>query len=159
MALRILVAEDSQDLMETYKIALENRGHIVTTVRDGIECLQTYSDFLKNSNNEVKSFFDVVILDQQMPGMDGIDVAREIQRVNSKQRIIFITGYGTEVIKKLRSLKEEVEVMNKPFTLKALIIQIEGWSLFMWREHARRGFKDWDGYSGTSVPVGPSRST
>jgi len=159
MALRILVAEDSQDLAETYKIALENRGHIVTTVRDGIECLQTYSDFLKNSNNEVKSFFDVVILDQQMPGMDGIDVAREIQRVNSKQRIIFITGYGTEVIKKLRSLKEEVEVMNKPFTLRALIIQIEGWSLFMWREHARRGFKDWDGYSGTSVPVGPSRST
>ncbi|MGB9002342.1 MAG: response regulator, partial [Nitrosotalea sp.] len=102
MALRILVAEDSQDLAETYKIALENRGHIVTTARDGIECLQTYSDFLKNNNKEVKSFIDVVILDQQMPGMDGIDVAREIQRVNSKQRIIFITGYGTEVIKKLR---------------------------------------------------------
>lgn len=159
MALRILAAEDSQDLSETYKIALENRGHNVTTVRDGVECLQTYSDSLKNSKNEVVSFFDVVILDQQMPGMDGMDVAREIQRVNSKQRIIFITGYGTEVIKKLRSLKEEVEVMNKPFTLKALIIQIEGWSLYTWREHARRGFKDWDGYSGTSVPVGPSRST
>lgn len=158
MALRILVAEDSQDLSETYKIALENRGHDVTTARDGIECLQTYSDSLKNSNNDTRSFFDVVILDQQMPGMDGMDVAREIQRVNSKQRIIFITGYGTEVIKKLRSLKEEVEVMNKPFTLKALVIQIEGWSLYMWREHARRGFKDWDGYSGTSVPVGPSRS-
>lgn len=158
MALRILVAEDSQDLAETYKVALENRGHIVTTARDGIECLQTYSDFLKNTKKEVKSFFDVIILDQQMPGMDGIDVAREIQRVNSKQRIIFITGYGTEVIKKLRGLKEEVEVMNKPFTLKALIIQIEGWPIFMWREQARRGFKDWDGYSGTSVPVGPSRS-
>lgn len=158
MALRILVAEDSQDLSETYKIALENRGHDVTTARDGIECLQTYSDSLKNSNNDTRSFFDVVILDQQMPGMDGMDVAREIQRVNSKQRIIFITGYGTEVIKKLHSLKEEVEVMNKPFTLKALVIQIEGWSLYMWREHARRGFKDWDGYSGTSVPVGPSRS-
>lgn len=159
MALRILVAEDNQDLAETYKIALENRGHMVTTVRDGIECLRTYSDFLKNTNNESRSFFDIVILDQQMPGMDGIDVAREIQRVNLKQRIIFITGYGTQLIKKLRSLQEEVEVMNKPFTLKALVIQIEGWSLFMWREHARRGFKDWDGYSGTSVPVGPSRST
>ncbi len=158
MVLRILVAEDNQDLADTYKTALENRGHVVIIVRDGIECLQTYSDFLKN-NEENKSFFDIVILDQQMPGMDGIDVAREIQRVNQKQRIIFITGYGAKVIKKLRSLKEEVEVMNKPFTLKALVIQIEGWSLFMWREHARRGFKDWDGYSGTSVPVGPSRST
>ena len=159
MALRILVADDSQDLADTYKTALENRGHVVVTVRDGIECLQMYSDSLKNENNETKSLFDVVILDQQMPSMDGIDVAREIQRANSKQRIIFVTGYGTEVIKKLRGLRENVEVMNKPFTLKALIIQIEGWSLFMWREHAKRGFKEWDGYSGTSVPVGPSRST
>lgn len=159
MALRILVAEDNQDLTETYKVALENRGHMVTTVRDGIECLRTYSDFLKNTNNESRLFFDVVILDQQMPGMDGIDVAREIQRVNPKQRIIFITGYGTQVIKKLRSLEEKVEVMNKPFPLQALIDQIEGWALMMWREHVRHGFKDWDGYSGTSIPVGPGRST
>lgn len=157
MALRILVAEDNEDLSETYKISLENRGHVVTTARDGIECLQIYSDLIKN--NKSGSFFDVVILDQQMPGMDGIDVANEIQRVNPKQRIIFITGYGTEVIKKLRSLREEVEVMNKPFTLKALIVQIEGWSLYSWRELTKRGFKDWDGYSGTSIPVGPSRST
>ena len=159
MALRILVAEDNRDLAETYKIALENRGHMVTTARDGVECLQIYSDFLKNGNGESRSFFDVVILDQQMPGMDGVDVASEIQRVNPKQRIIFITGYGTEVIKKLRGLIEDVEIMNKPFTLKALVVQIEGWSLFTWREHAKHGFKDWDGYSGTSVPVGPSRST
>ena len=159
MALRILVAEDNQELAETYKVALENRGHMVVTARDGVECLQTYSDSLKNEVGGSSSLFDLVILDQQMPGMDGIDVAREIQKVNIKQRIIFITGFGTEVIKKLRTLMEEVEVMNKPFTLKALVVQIEGWSLYTWREQARKGFKEWDGYSGTSVPVGPSRST
>lgn len=159
MALRILVAEDNQDLAETYKIALENRGHMVTLARDGIECLQTYSDFLKYANKKNVLFFDVVILDQQMPGMDGIDAAREIQRVNPKQRIIFITGHGTEVMKKLRDLEEKVEVMNKPFPLMALIYQVEGWSITMWREHTKRGFIDWDGYSGTSVPVGPGRST
>ncbi len=159
MALRILVSEDNPDLSETYKVALENRGHVVVTARDGIECLQTYSDSLKTEGGGNSSIFDVIILDQQMPGMDGIDVAREIQKINIRQRIIFITGFGNEVIKKLRSLKEEVEVMNKPFTLKALVVQIEGWSLYTWREQARKGFKDWDGYSGTSVPVGPSRST
>jgi CheY-like chemotaxis protein len=158
MALRILVAEDNHDLAEIYKIAFENRGHVVTTAKDGIECLQTYSDSLKNSNKAVESFFDVIILDQKMPGMDGIDIAREIQRVNSKQRIIFITGYSTEVVKKLRGLEEPVEVMNKPFPLQALIFQVEGWALSMWRESVGRGFKEWDGYSGTSVPVGPARS-
>ncbi|MDE2589853.1 MAG: response regulator [Patescibacteria group bacterium] len=157
MALRILVAEDDKELADTYKMALENRGHTVTTARDRVECLQTCSDLLKNKDNETQSLFDVVILDQQMPSMDGIDMANEIQKVNPKQRIIFITGYGTEVIEKLRGLR--VEVMNKSLTLKTLIIQIEGWSLFTWRGNAKHGFKDRDGYSGTSVPVCPSRST
>ncbi|MDE1762847.1 MAG: response regulator [Thaumarchaeota archaeon] len=125
MAKRILIAEDNQDLTETYKNALENIGYAVTTARSGDECLQTYFDYLKN-NNVSEPPLDVIILDQKMPGMDGIDVAREIQRLDPKQRIIFVTGYGTDVIKKLSDLKEKVEVMNKPFALKALISQIEG---------------------------------
>lgn len=158
MPLSILIAEDYQDLAITYRHSLEDRGHIVTTVRDGLECLRLYSESLKNKDGEMVSSYDVVILDQQMPGMDGIDVAKEIQMANPKQRIIFITGYGEQVIKKLRGLSETVEFMNKPFSLQALAIQVEGWSIYQWREMRKRGFKDWDGWSGTSVPVGPSRT-
>jgi CheY-like chemotaxis protein len=136
---------------------LEERGHFVITTRDGIECFQIYEEYLKHGITG-KSYFDIVILDQGMPGMDGIDVAKEIQKINPKQRIIFITGLGKQVIKKFRELKENVEFMNKPFTLQALITQIEGWPLYQWREKAKQGFKDWDGYEGTSVPVGPSRA-
>ncbi len=157
-SLRILIAEDYKDLAESYKMVLEERGHIITTVRDGIECLDVYRDRLKMSDIKDGPYFDVVILDQQMPGMDGIDVAREIQQINIKQRIIFITGHGKEVVHRLRVLKEQVEVMNKPFTIKALIDQLEGWPLYKWREQVRDGFKEWDGYEGTSVPVGPSRT-
>ncbi|MDC8452483.1 MAG: response regulator [Candidatus Nitrosotalea sp.] len=157
-SLRILVAEDYKDLADSYKMALEERGHLVITTRDGIECLQTYSDYTKQHTENEKPYFDLVILDQNMPGMDGIDVAKEIQKINLKQRIIFITGYGNSLIKKLRQLNETVEVMNKPFTLQALITQIEGWPIYLWREKAKQGFKDWDGYEGTSVPVGPSRT-
>jgi len=159
--LRILVAEDYKELAEAYKMALEERGHVVTTTRDGIECVQTYKEFVKYGNNGKsadKSYFDTVILDHFMPGMDGIDVAKEIQEINPKQRIVFITGGGKEVLRKLRGVKENVEFMNKPFTLQALITQIESWPLHMWRLRARQGFKEWDGYEGTSVTLGPTRA-
>jgi len=158
--MRILVAEDYKELADAYKMALEERGHLVTTTRDGIECIQTYKEFVKYGSNGVvdKTYFDAVILDHFMPGMDGIDVAKEIQKINPKQRIIFISGGGRAVIKKLREVKENVEFMNKPFTLQALITQIESWPLHMWRVRARQGFKEWDGEEGTSVPVGPSRA-
>ncbi|MGI0062554.1 MAG: response regulator, partial [Nitrosotalea sp.] len=97
-SLRILVAEDYKDLADSYKIALEERGHLVITTRDGIECLQTYNDYVKQGVDGEKPYFDVIILDQNMPGMDGIDVAKEIQKINHKQRIIFITGYGNSLI-------------------------------------------------------------
>lgn len=159
--LRILVAEDFKELADAYKMALEERGHVVITTRDGIECMQTYKEFVKYGKGEKvadKKYFDVVILDHFMPGMDGIDVAKEIQEINPLQRIIFVTGGGKEVLRKLREVKENVEFMNKPFTLQALITQIERWPLHMWRLKSKQGFKEWDGYEGTSVAVGPSRA-
>jgi len=157
--LRILIAEDYRELAESYKMALEERGHSVVTTRDGVDCLKTYNDYNReHENKDGHSHFDLIILDQNMPGMDGIDVAKEIQRLNHKQRILFITGHGIDVVKKLKQLSENVEIMNKPFTLQALFAQIEGWALYTWREKAKQGFKDWDGHSGTSVPVGSSRS-
>ena len=159
--LRILVAEDYQELADGYKMALEGRGHMVITTRDGIECIQTYKEFEKRANTEkktYKSYFDVVILDHFMPGMDGIDTAKELQNINPKQRIVFITGGGNQVLRKLRELEEEVEFMTKPLTLQALITQIERWPLHLWHQRVKEGFKEWDGYTGTSVPINRSRA-
>ncbi len=165
MGLKILVSEDDKDLAESYKMILQGRGHLVTVTTDGIECLQAYKNSLKRGK-ETGSNFDVVLLDQQMPGMNGIDVAKAIQQLNPQQRLIFITGYSNEVVKKLEEMGENIEIMNKPFQLQALITQVEGKSRLMWDKQISQGFKKWDGYSGTStlegsrkVIVEPNKST
>ncbi|HJW19402.1 MAG TPA: response regulator [Candidatus Nitrosotalea sp.] len=157
MTLRILIAEDYKDLADSYKMALEGRGHEVTITGNGIECQRAYKQYTKQLDGQIKQYFDVVILDQNMPGMDGIDVAKEIQKINHKQRIIFITGYGIEVIQKLKQLTSNAAVMNKPFTVEALLAEVEGWPVSKLREMLKKGLKEWDGHTGTSVPVGPSR--
>ncbi len=159
MALKILIAEDYKDLADSYKMALEQRGHEVTITRDGIECQRVYKQYTKQPDGQIKTHFDLVILDQNMPGMDGIETAKEIQKVNLKQRIIFITGYGNEVIQKLKQLTNNASVMNKPFTVEALLAEVEGWPVSKLREMLKKGFKEWDGHTGTSVPVGPSRAS
>ena len=158
MALRILVAEDYKDLADSYKMALEGRGHEVIITTNGIECQRVYKQYTKQPDGQIKKHFDLVILDQNMPGMDGIETAKEIQKVDAKQKIIFITGYGNDVIPKLKQLTNNASVMNKPFTVEALLAEVEGWPVSKLREMLKKGFKEWDGHTGTSVPVGPSRT-
>jgi CheY-like chemotaxis protein len=80
MTLKILIAEDNNELADAYNMILQGRGHEVTITRNGIECHRTYKQFTKQSDGEIKQYFDLVILDQKMPGMDGIDTAKEIKK-------------------------------------------------------------------------------
>jgi CheY-like chemotaxis protein len=74
----------------------------------------------------VKSSYDVVILDYKMPGMNGMDVAKEILAVNPHQRIIFASAYVKETLQEsVKQLKQIVELMQKPFTLSQLVDTVE----------------------------------
>jgi len=70
--------------------------------------------------------FDVVVIDQRMPGKTGVELAKEIVAINPKQRIIFATAYSKEIIANtLKELNKVIEVLQKPFPLSALVDQIE----------------------------------
>jgi CheY-like chemotaxis protein len=51
MTLRILVAEDYKDLADSYKIALEGRGHEVVITTNGVECQRVYKEYTNNIQN------------------------------------------------------------------------------------------------------------
>ena len=137
MGLRILVAEDYKDLADSYRMIFESRGHEVTITSNGMECQSVYKQYTRKSDGSIVPYFDVVILDHKMMGMDGIDTAKAIQGVMSKQKIIFITGHGKEVLQKLPQLSENARVMNKPFSAQALLIEVEGFAVTKFREMAK----------------------
>jgi len=87
MGMNILVAEDSRSFALLYKTSLEQRGHHVVISKDGQECLYTYVEEFKKFSDDDDPVFDLVILDHKMPRMKGLDVAKEILELNSKQRI------------------------------------------------------------------------
>src|SRR5919199_6451564 len=129
--MKILLAEDNQEISTLYNIMLRPRGHRVTVTNNGEECLQVYYGELQNvtlSTNPSDHIqpFDAVILDYKMPKINGIEVAKEILAVNPHQRIIFASAYVKEtLLDTIKSLKQITEVVQKPFGVNILIDTVE----------------------------------
>ncbi len=128
MALNILIAEDNEFTSLQYNRILEREGHKVVIAKDGEECLQKYKDEKKKNMNKsnTKGPFDVVVLDQSMPKKTGKQVADEILKTTPNQRIIFASAYALGSDNNLtENFKEKVEFLQKPFSLKKLVRQVE----------------------------------
>ena len=68
-----------------------------------------------------KNYFDVVILDQKMPIMTGLQAAVEILNMNPQQKIIFASGYLEKtLLDVLTKLDRAIAVIEKPFSLDVL---------------------------------------
>jgi CheY-like chemotaxis protein len=127
----ILVAEDDSDAAELYRAALEARRHKVTATIDGQQCLNVYQDAIRRLVASGKSLpthqpFDAVILDYKIPKIDGLEVAKEMLRVNPNQRIIFASAYTKSTLADaIKELKQVVELIQKPFEPEIIVEVIE----------------------------------
>ena len=138
MSMKILIAEDEMDTAIQYKIALEERNHEVILAMDGEACIRLYKERLrrhvyyeqkegnKPTSHEHVDSFDVVVLDYRIPKENGMNVAKEILRLNPQQRLIFASAYVKETLfDSIRQLRHVVELIQKPFELDMLINIIE----------------------------------
>lgn len=78
----ILLVEDDRFLSDTIRSYLEFKKHIVDRAFEGPEAL----DKMQHGT------YDLVILDWQLPGMDGIDVCREYRSGNGAVPVLMLTG-------------------------------------------------------------------
>lgn len=83
----ILFIDDEDMLVELGKVMLERLGYRVTVRTSSMEALNTF----KNQPD----LYDLVITDQTMPGMTGIDVARKMLQIRPMVPIILCTGYSS----------------------------------------------------------------
>ena len=134
--MKILLAEDHEDTAVVYKAALGDRGHVVVHMTNGEDCLKVYHNEFQittvhsNLNGHVQPF-ETVILDYNMPRMNGLEVAKEILACNPHQRIIFASAYLQDtVLESVRQLNQIVEILNKPFSEQELIDTVEDKSIY-----------------------------
>jgi len=110
MAERVLIVDDDKDFLEVMSERLETRGIAVSTA----ECAE---DALELLDREV---FDVIILDLQMPGLDGIDALKQIKQKHEALQVIMLTGHAT-VEKGVEAIKlGATDFIEKPADIDVL---------------------------------------
>ena len=154
MSLKILIAEDEEDIGKQYKMTLEAFGHQVFLTKDGEECLKKYMSLMTNDLSPI----DVVVVDYLMPIKDGVKVAKEILKEYPKQRIIFVTGHGPKLVSELNEFDDQVEVLVKPITSTVLISKIENRRQKEIAKELYFKLKKWDGAEGLSNSSGRVRT-
>ena len=82
----VLVVEDEESVMETYKLYTETEGYEVLTASNGGEALVEISDDV-----------DIVLLDRRMPGMSGDEVLSHIQKWEMDCRVVMVTAVDPDV--------------------------------------------------------------
>lgn len=83
--IRLLLADDEEDLVSFLAHRLEKRGLIVSTALTGAEAVAVASE----------KVFDVAVVDLKMPDMDGITVIENLKALQPFIEVLMLTGHGS----------------------------------------------------------------
>lgn len=115
----ILLAEDNKTNQQIAATVLTKRGHEVDVVENGIEALE-----------QVKSKrYDVVLMDIQMPHLDGLEATREIRKVEGLEQlpIVAVTAHALADERERCESAGMNDIVTKPFKPFQLHEAVERW--------------------------------
>ncbi len=108
--MKILVIDDEKPTLSMFKLFLTAYGYEVVIADNGEQGLTLFK--------EVKP--EIVFTDIRMPGIDGLEVLRQIRRINTTAQVIIITGHG-DMEKAVEALDLDAsDFINKPVERQAL---------------------------------------
>ena len=111
----ILLVEDEENLHEALKLNLELDNYEVTSAFDGTQALKAIQ----------QEYFDLIILDVMLPGIDGINVAETIRVQNNHVPILMLSAKNTSADRVLGLKKGADDYLTKPFNLEELLLRVQ----------------------------------
>lgn len=114
-AMRILVIEDERQLAGHIARALSRHGHCLTAVHDGTEGLQA-------ALNDPP---DLIVLDLNLPGLDGLSVLARLRAAQGAARVLILTA-RSEIGDRVKGLHSGADdYLTKPFSMDELVARVE----------------------------------
>lgn len=113
--MKILIAEDDENMCKILKLYLQKEGHTVDIVSNGEDALAYFE----------ANHADLLILDWMMPKKDGIEVCREIRLMKLPVKIIMLTA-KTTTTNELKGLTAGADdYLRKPFDMDILLVRMK----------------------------------
>ena len=108
---KILVVDDEQMFCDLLRAVLGRHGHEVITVMSGADALEQFTRHRPH----------MTLLDLIMPGMNGIEVLKQIRAVDPKASVIMLTGGGTDELEDRARELGVTDFLRKGLSLKSLM--------------------------------------
>ena len=115
MSEKVLLVDDEKEFLEIMSERMKAKGMEVSTAESADQALSILG----------KESFDAIVMDFQMPGMDGMEALKSIKNMNPELQIILLTGYAT-VEKTVEAMKiGAADFLEKPADLESLSNKIK----------------------------------
>lgn len=112
---KVLIVEDEQSILTLLKYNLEKEGYQVSTATDGREGYEI----------AIGEPFDIILLDLMLPGMDGMDICRELRREKIDCPIIMLTAKDSEIDKIVGLEIGADDYITKPFSPREVVARMK----------------------------------
>ena len=114
---RILIVDDDPDIASTFGVGLQDEGFEVYTYNDPLEALVNFKP----------DFYDLLLIDINMPTMNGFELCTKLLKLDINVRICFITA-GEANIEALRAVYPTISVgcfIKKPVRIDQLVKRVK----------------------------------
>jgi len=112
---KILIIEDEEDLVKGLKLNLQDEGYEVKYAFNGKEGLE----------KALKEKPDLILLDIMLPGMNGLEICKELRQKKLDIPILMLTAKGEEIDKVIGLEIGADDYISKPFSIRELLARVK----------------------------------
>lgn len=109
--MKVLIVDDEPGMRVTLAEILEDEGYEVLTAASGEEAVARCAE----------RSFDVVLMDVRMPGIDGVEAFRRIRRAKEQVRVILMSAYSVQDLRRLALEEGAVAFLPKPLDIEVVV--------------------------------------
>lgn len=114
--IKILWADDEIDLLKPQMLFLQNKGYEVVTATNGYDAIEIFDE---------QSDFDVVFLDESMPGLTGLEVLPRIKELNPNVPVVMITKNEAEHVMEDAIGSQISDYLIKPVNPNQILLSLK----------------------------------
>ncbi len=114
-AARVLIVDDEANMLKTLSDILRDDGYDVSTAATGEEAIELC----------LRERFDIVLMDVRMPGIDGVEAFRQIRRHQEGVRVILMSAYGLDELKRAALDEGAIAFLSKPLDVQQTVKLID----------------------------------
>jgi two-component system response regulator PilR (NtrC family) len=107
---RLLIVDDEISILQLFQIALQKQNYTVDTTNSPLDAIEKIK----------KTFFDIVVTDLSMPGMDGMELIKKVKEISPETAVIMMTAFGSTQTAVNAMKLGAYDYMTKPIKLEEL---------------------------------------